>query len=150
MVCNSTHHLVHQFTLAMNSFNKGNASNSIIDFIILNGYFKQVFRACLHGRGGLQIGQVTCGESPHLSCKRDEVKMRDCMERRVTPAKRVTSPTWGPPPPCKRYGYDCIPDVKKPTALTTSFLLPRPCVCQPECKTEVTFIIIITCPDIKI
>ena len=27
--------------------------------------------------------------------------MRDYMNRRVTPPKRVTSPTWGPPPPCK-------------------------------------------------
>ena len=31
------------------------------------------------------------------------------MERRVTPPRRVTSPTWGPPPPCKqaltRYGF---------------------------------------------
>ena len=24
------------------------------------------------------------------------------MERRVTPARRITSPTWGPPPPCKQ------------------------------------------------
>ena len=24
------------------------------------------------------------------------------MDRRVTPLKRVTSPTWGPPPPCKQ------------------------------------------------
>ena len=24
------------------------------------------------------------------------------MDRRVTPAKRVTSPTWDPPPPCKQ------------------------------------------------
>ena len=24
------------------------------------------------------------------------------MERPVTPPKRVTSPTWGPPPPCKQ------------------------------------------------
>ena len=28
--------------------------------------------------------------------------MRDCMDRRVTPPKRVTSPTWGPPPPGKQ------------------------------------------------
>ena len=98
----------------MNSFNKGDASNSTIDFIMenLNGYFKQVFRACLHGGGGLQVGEVSCGGSPHLSCKRDQVKMRDYMERRVTPPKRVTSPAWGPPPPCKRYGYDCIQVVK--------------------------------------
>ena len=24
------------------------------------------------------------------------------MDRRVTPPQRVTSPTWGPPPPCKQ------------------------------------------------
>ena len=24
------------------------------------------------------------------------------MDRQVTPPKRVTSPTWGPPPPCKQ------------------------------------------------
>ena len=34
--------------------------------------------------------------SPHLSCKRDPSKMRDYMDR------RVTIPTWGPPPPCKQ------------------------------------------------
>ena len=28
--------------------------------------------------------------------------MRDYMDRRVTPPKRVTSPIWGPPPPCKQ------------------------------------------------
>ena len=28
--------------------------------------------------------------------------MTDYMDRRVTPPKQVTSPTWGPPPPCKR------------------------------------------------
>ena len=45
---------------------------------------------------GPQIGEVTCGGSPHLSCKRDKIKMRDYMDRRVTP------PTWGPPPSCKQ------------------------------------------------
>ena len=30
------------------------------------------------------------------------VVMRDCMDRRVTPPKGATSPTWGPPPPCKQ------------------------------------------------
>ena len=59
-------------------------------------------RDCLHGGGGLQIGEVTCGGSLHLSCKRDQIKMRDYMERRVTPTTRVTLPTWGPPPPCKK------------------------------------------------
>ena len=40
--------------------------------------------------------------SPHLSCKRDQDKIRNYMDRRVTPLRRVTSPTWGPPPPCKQ------------------------------------------------
>ena len=40
--------------------------------------------------------------SPHLSCKRDQVKTGDYMDRRVTPTKQVSSPTWGPPPPCKQ------------------------------------------------
>ena len=48
------------------------------------------------GGGGSQIGKVTCGGSPHLSCKRDQINMRDYMDRRVTP------PTQGPPPPCKQ------------------------------------------------
>ena len=43
-----------------------------------------LIRACLHGRRGPQIGEVTCGGSPHLSCKRDEIEMRDYMDKRVT------------------------------------------------------------------
>ena len=60
------------------------------------------FRACLHEGGGSQVGEVTCGGLPHLTCKRDHIKMRDYMDRRATPPKRVTSPIWGPPPPCKQ------------------------------------------------
>ena len=59
-------------------------------------------RASLHGVGGPQLGEGTCGGSPQLSRKRDQIKMRDYVDRRVTPPKRVTSPTWGPPPPCKQ------------------------------------------------
>ena len=51
---------------------------------------KIALRACLHGGGGPQVGEVTCGRSPHLSCKRDQIKMTDYMDR------RVTSPSWGP------------------------------------------------------
>ena len=36
--------------------------------------------------------------SPHLSCKHDQTKMNDYMDRWVTPPKWVTSPIWGPPP----------------------------------------------------
>ena len=60
------------------------------------------FRACLHGGEGPQIGEVTCGGSPRLSCKRDQINMRGYIDRRVTPPNRVTSPSWGSPPPCKQ------------------------------------------------
>ena len=59
-------------------------------------------RACLHGGGGHKIGDVTCGGSPHLSCKRDQIKMRDYMDRRVISPRWVTSPTRGPLSPCKQ------------------------------------------------
>ena len=58
--------------------------------------------ACLHEGGGPQVGEVTRGGLPHLTCKRDHIKMRDYMDRWVTLPKRVTSPSWGPPPPCKQ------------------------------------------------
>ena len=51
---------------------------------------------------GLADRATHLGGSPHLSCKRDQIKMRDYMDRWVTPPKRVTSPTWGLPPPCKQ------------------------------------------------
>ena len=51
---------------------------------------------------GLADRATRLGGSTHLSCKRDQMDMRDYMDRRVTPSKRVTSPTWGPPPPCKQ------------------------------------------------
>ena len=31
---------------------------------------------CLHGGGGPQVGEVTCGGLPHLSRKREQIKMR--------------------------------------------------------------------------
>ena len=31
--------------------------------------------------------------SPNLSCTRDQIKMKDYMDRQVTPPRRVTSPT---------------------------------------------------------
>ena len=52
--------------------------------------------ACFHGGGGPQIGEVTCGGSPHLSCKHDQIKVREYMDR------QVTSRAWGPPPPGNR------------------------------------------------
>ena len=62
-----------------------------------------LIRACLHEGGGPQVGVVACGGLPHLTCKRDPIKMRDYMDRRVPPPpNRVTSPSWGPPPPRKQ------------------------------------------------
>ena len=67
-----------------------------------SGSVSILIRACLHGGGGPQTGEVTCGGSPHLTCKRDQIKMRDYMDRWDTSPKRVTSPTWGSPPPGKQ------------------------------------------------
>ena len=41
-------------------------------------------------------GNPTWQTRPHLSCKRDQNKIRNYIDR------RVTSPTWGPQPPCKQ------------------------------------------------
>ena len=35
------------------------------------------------------------------------------MDRRVTLPKRVTSPTWGPPPPCKQALRELKGDLRK-------------------------------------
>ena len=59
-------------------------------------------RVCLYEGGGSQVGEVTWGRLPHPTCKRDHIKMRDYVDWRVTPPKRVNSPIWGPPPPCKQ------------------------------------------------
>ena len=50
----------------------------------------------LRGLPGLPDRATCLCGSPHLSCKRDHIKMRDYMGR------RVTSPTWGVPPSCKQ------------------------------------------------
>ena len=59
-------------------------------------------RTRLHGGRGAQVGEVARGVSPHLSCKRDQTKVRDYMDRRDTPPKAVTTPALGLPPPCKQ------------------------------------------------
>ena len=59
-------------------------------------------RACLPGGGGPRVGEVTCRGSPRLTCKRDHIKMKNYMNRRVIPPKGVISPTRSPPLPCKQ------------------------------------------------
>ena len=61
----------------------------LLDFWIVLDYW--ISWAWLHEGGGLQVGEVTRGKLPHLTCKRDHIKMRDYMD------KRVTSPARGPP-----------------------------------------------------
>ena len=56
----------------------------------------------LRGLPGLADRATHLGGSPHLSCKRDQFKKRDYMDRWVTPHKRATSPSWGLPSPCKQ------------------------------------------------
>ena len=56
----------------------------------------------LKGLRGLADRATRLGGSPHLSCKRNQIKTIDYMERRFTPPKRVTLPTWGLSPPCKQ------------------------------------------------
>ena len=60
-------------------------------------------RACLHAGGEPQKGKVTCGGHPtyHVNVI-NLIKMRDYINRGVTPPKRVTSPPWGHPLPCKQ------------------------------------------------
>ena len=43
----------------------------------------QHLRACLHGGRGAQIGEVTCSGLPNLTCKRDQIEMRDYVDRWV-------------------------------------------------------------------
>ena len=63
---------------------------------------KRTCKGLFTWRWGPQLGEVTCGGLPHLTCKRDHIKMKDYMDRRVAPPKRVTSPIWGTPPTCKQ------------------------------------------------
>ena len=75
----------------------------------------------LRGIPGLAGRATRLGGSPHLSCKRDQIKMRDHMDRRVTPPKRVTLPTWGAPPPCKQ----AVKILSSKMTLWTSCILSR-------------------------
>ena len=47
--------------------------------------FFPLLRACLREGGGSQVGEITYGRSPNLTYKCDHIKMRDYMERQVTP-----------------------------------------------------------------
>ena len=76
------------------------------------------FRACLHEGGGPQVGEVTWGGLPHLTCKRDHIKLRVYMDRWVTPPKRAALPIWGTPPSCKQALRDYIVNLTQNHAST--------------------------------
>ena len=90
---------------------KGSLVQSLVCFV---QSFLSLSKGWLHGGAGLQVGEVTRSGgvtllsiqsliwSPHLSCKRHQIKIRDYRTGLVTPPKRVTSPTWGPPSPCEQ------------------------------------------------
>ena len=48
-----------------------------------------------YGGGGPQVGEITSlfTRPPNLSCKRDQIIVRDYVNRRLTQPKWVTSPT---------------------------------------------------------
>ena len=61
-----------------------------------------ILRARLHrGRlGNPPVQKKSLKWSPHLSCSRDQIEMRDYIDGQATPPN--SSPTWGPPFPCKQ------------------------------------------------
>ena len=64
--------------------------------------YRHNLKACLHGRRGPQIDEVSCGGAPHLSCKRDLMKMRYYMDWRVTHLSGLPHIPGVPPPPRKQ------------------------------------------------
>ena len=77
----------------------------------------------LKGLPGLADRATRLGGSPYWLCKRNQIKTRDYMDRRVTP------PTWGPPSPCKQ--------VLKVSIKCTSSALESPSVNWPIKPTSV-------------
>ena len=68
----------------------------------------------LRGLPGLEDRTTHLGGSPHLSCKRDQIKMRNYMERRVLPPERVSTPTKVPPPrACHKLLKSCSKNSQK-------------------------------------
>ena len=75
------------------------------------------YTACLHGGGGPQIGEVTCGGSPYLSCTRDQIKGLFTW-RWGTPGRWGNLLRWGNPP-CPYYLSLSFDDVYMIGGVTT-------------------------------
>ena len=63
-------------------------------------HFKLAFKLAVDNNGPI-LGDLT-GVAGHPNYHVNVVKLKYYVDRRVTPPKRVTSPAWGPPPPCTR------------------------------------------------
>ena len=63
-------------------------------------HFKRAFKLAMVHNGPLW-GDLT-GVAGHPNYHVKVVKLKYYVDGRVTSPKRVTSPTWGPPPPCTR------------------------------------------------
>ena len=74
--------------------------------IVLWKYNKPTFlcalRACLHGGGGPQVGEVTCLDGVTRLSIKSLILMWSRLHVRWGDPPHVTSRTWGPPPSCKQ------------------------------------------------
>ena len=64
------------------------SSPSFLALLVFLSFYTASLRACLHGGGRPQMGEETCGGLPHLSCNRDQIKMR-LYEQAGYPTKAV-------------------------------------------------------------
>ena len=78
-----------------------NPTPTRLGFLTLKHWHRKIWRQ-LRGLPGVADRATHREGWPHPSCKRDQMKMRDYMDTRVTTPKWVTIPTWGPPPPFKQ------------------------------------------------
>ena len=70
------------------------SSPSFLAVLVFLSFHTASLRACLHAGGRPQMGEETCGGLPHLSCNRDQIKMRDYRNGRVTLATKAGQLTY--------------------------------------------------------
>ena len=87
---------------------------------------KLSLRACLHGGGGPQEGEVTrLGGVTRLSIY-SLILIWSRLHDRWGDLPHVTSPTWGPPPPCKQALNSCLGErTQEPQVAEEFFSTPR-------------------------
>ena len=78
-----------------------NPTPTSLGYLTFKGWHGKIWPQLRSGLPNVADRATHLEESPHPPCKSDQVKMRDYLDRRVTPPKWVTMRTWGPPPPGK-------------------------------------------------